>query len=266
MAHTYFLMKLPDQPEKVLVWDTRTLSVGRAPENAVVLADTDISRKHAIFMKEGTGCAVGDHQTGNGTFVNGDRVSGTQLLKDGDRIQVGKLEMVFYERDEHPAKLGRKLDYASHLMTSGMVPQGGNPNATMVGIMDAAPQEGESFVIEHNDGTGSDLFAEDVLELDSVAPKAQVKDLDFEFADEPPRQAKPAAPARPAAARPAPAKAAAPARAAAPAAAPARAADPGDSAQGDPVERMRRLKSLHAEGLITDDEFKAKRAQILEGM
>ena len=261
MAHTYFLMKLPDQPERVLVWDTRTLSVGRAPENAVVLNDNDISRKHAIFMKEGANCAVGDHQTGNGTFVNGDRVSGSQRLKDGDRIQVGKLEMVFYERDEHPAKLGRKLDYASHLMTQGLVPQGGNPNATMVGIGSAAAEEGESFVIEHNDGTGSDLFGDDVLDLDTVAPKAPVKDLDFAFDDDPPVQAKapakearPAAPAKAAAAKPAPAKAAAP------------APDPGDSAQGDPVERMRRLKSLHAEGLITDDEFKAKRAEILSGM
>lgn len=243
MAHTYFLMRLPEEPEKVLVWDTRTLSIGRAPENAIVLAESDVSRKHAIFMKEGDRCAVGDHQTGNGTFVNGERVSGSQSIRSGDKITVGKLELEFYETDEHPAKLGKKLDYASHRMTAGMMPAGANPNATMVGIMDSVPGDDEEFVIEHNDGTGSDLFADDVLDLDVAAPaKTAPRNLDFEFGDTAP----PPQPQRQASA-PAP--------------------DPNDASDGgDPVERMRRLKSLHAEGLITDDEFQQKRAEILKGV
>jgi len=32
------------------------------------------------------------------------------------------------------------------------------------------------------------------------------------------------------------------------------------------MERMRKLKVLHDEGLITDDEFQAKRAEILKEM
>ena len=34
----------------------------------------------------------------------------------------------------------------------------------------------------------------------------------------------------------------------------------------DPTERMRKLKMLHDEGLITDEEFQTKRAEILREM
>ena len=37
----------------MLVWDTRTLAIGRAKENDIVVADNEISRKHALFKKEG---------------------------------------------------------------------------------------------------------------------------------------------------------------------------------------------------------------------
>jgi len=255
MAHTYFLMKTPGEADRLVVWDTRTMSVGRSPENAIVVAESDVSRRHAIFMKEGDRCEVGDHQTGNGTFVNGQQVAGSKPIRNGDVIAVGKVEFHFCEGDEHPAKRGMKLEYASHLMTGGMVPQGGNPNATMVGIMDTNSDDADEFIIEHNDGTGSDLFAQDPLELDDLAPApvGAVKDLDFDFAEETPAP-QPAAPPPPPAQAPARAPAAAP------------PPDANESSASDPIERMRALKSLHAEGLITDDEFRAKRAEILEGV
>jgi hypothetical protein len=108
----------------------------------------------------------------------------------------------------------------------------------MVGIGDSSAND-DPFVIEHNDGTGSDLFGGDVLDLDLLASApAPFKDLDADMggteATVPPA-AQPAPPAE----------------------------DPNDS-QTDPIGRMRRLKSLHAEGLITDDEFQQKRAQILK--
>jgi predicted component of type VI protein secretion system len=248
MAHTYFLMKTPGEADRLIVWDTRTLSVGRSPENAIVVAESDVSRRHAIFMKEGDRCEVGDHQTGNGTFLNGQQVAGSKPIRNGDVIGVGKVEFHFCEGDEHPAKRGMKLEYASHLMTGGMVPQGGNPNATMVGIVDTGSDDADEFIIEHNDGTGSDLLAQDPLELDDLAPVGAVKDLDFDFAAETPAP-QATAPSASAGAR-------------APAAAPP--PDASESGAFDPIERMRQLKGLHAEGLITDEEFQAKRAEILE--
>ncbi len=243
--HTYFLLKHAGEPDRLLVWDTRTLPVGRSSENALVLEESGVSRKHAIFTKDGDRCQVGDYQTGNGTLLNGERVSGTRPIHHGDTITIGKLELMFCETQEHPAKRGVKLEYASHLMTAGMVPQSGNPDSTMVGIDSASADDDDEFIIEHDEDTGSDLFGDGPLELDTGAPAGSVRDLDLAFDAEDPGPAA-AAPTAP------------------PAPAPAPPQDSNDSTQTDPLERMRRLKSLHAEGLITDAEFEQKRAQILK--
>ncbi|HVN39346.1 MAG TPA: FHA domain-containing protein [Myxococcota bacterium] len=272
MAHTYFVMKRTGQPDRVLVWDTRTLSIGRAKENDIVLAENEISRRHALFKKEGNRYGVGDYQTGNGTFVNGERIEGTDLrpLRSGDVVQVATLlTLEFYDGDAHPAKRGLKLEYASHLKTVGVVPAGANPNATMLGMADTLPAEEEDFVIERrswDDKNGPPALLDDILIQKKADEKKLDASLDFDIDDpdvEMPPAAKtgPVAKSAPAAARPA-AKAA---PAAKPAPAAKAASDPGESQTGGgAVERMRRLKSLHAEGLITDEEFERKRAKILE--
>jgi hypothetical protein len=52
--------------------------------------------------------------------------------------------------------------------------------------------------------------------------------------------------------------------ASAPSAAPA--APPPPPASGSSADRLRELERLHSEGLLTDDEYAAKRAQALEGL
>lgn len=275
MAHTYFVMKQPGQPDRVLVWDTRTLSIGRAKENDIVLAENEISRRHAVFKKEGNRFGVGDYQTGNGTFVNGQRVSGTDLhvLKSGDVIEIATLlKLEFYDGDAHPAKRGLKLQYASHLKTVGMMPANANPNATMLGMADLPATEEEDFVIERRSWDDKDGRPPALLDEVLIEKKANEKKIDesLDFIDDPEIEVPPAAKTGPVA-KSAPPAAPRPAAKAAPVAKPAPvakvASDPGASqtgSGGDAVERMRRLKSLLAEGLITDAEFERKRAKILE--
>src|SRR5918997_1503316 len=50
----------------------------------VVLADPEVSRRHAALRHTGEGPAVEDLGSTNGTFVNGERISGTRVLSDGD--------------------------------------------------------------------------------------------------------------------------------------------------------------------------------------
>ena len=284
MAHTYFVMKRTGQPDRVLVWDTRTLSIGRAKENDIVVNENEISRRHCLFKKEGNRCGVGDYQTGNGTFVNGQRIAGTELQKivSGDVIEVANvLTMEFYDGDAHPAKRGLKLEYASHLKTVGMMPANANPNATMLGMSDLPATEEEDFVIERrswDDKSGPPALLDEVLIQKKADEKKLDESLDFNI-DDPDVEVPPVSPSAgktgpvaksaPAAARPAPkpAPAAKPVPAAKPAPAAKAAPDPGASQTGgggDAIERMRRLKSLLAEGLITDEEFERKRAKILE--
>ncbi len=285
MAHFYFVMKNPGVEDRILIWDTRTLSIGRSEENDLTLDDEEVSRKHAHLSNENGEFEIGDYRTGNGTFVNGKRVSQSKKIRPGDVIAIGKVQMEFIEGQDHPAGLGLKVDFASHLKTMGMLPQGQDAGATMLGLVDAA--DDEDFVVEPERGSGGQAFmvGEDSdpafqmrelddslndmqfdlddpgsLELDSEIeppPETRPLELELELDDGPP--ATPPPPTRP---RPAPQAAPAAAKEA-----PAAASDPGSSAGGaDPTERLRKLKVLHDEGLITDQEFQAKKAAIIDAM
>ena len=66
-----------------------TVLVGRDPGADVVIADTEISSRHASFAPVDGGVAVEDLGSTNGTFVNRQRLTGTRQLQAGDRIQLG---------------------------------------------------------------------------------------------------------------------------------------------------------------------------------
>jgi ABC-2 type transport system ATP-binding protein len=66
-----------------------TILIGRDPSADVVLADTEVSSRHASLAPVDGGIAVEDLGSTNGTYVNGQRVSGTQRLSAGDRVQFG---------------------------------------------------------------------------------------------------------------------------------------------------------------------------------
>ena len=68
---------------------TGTVLIGRDPEADVVVADSEASGRHASFVLVDGGVVVEDLGSTNGTFVNGRRVSGSQRLAAGDRVQLG---------------------------------------------------------------------------------------------------------------------------------------------------------------------------------
>ncbi|WP_433506487.1 FHA domain-containing protein [Pseudonocardia halophobica] len=58
---------------------TTRLTVGRLPDNDVVLDDLLVSRRHAELHRSGAGWRILDLNSGNGTFVNGVRVTSAEI-------------------------------------------------------------------------------------------------------------------------------------------------------------------------------------------
>lgn len=78
------------------------LTFGREVENGVVIASTEISRKHASIQATAGGYVITDHST-NGVWVNGHRIADEQLLGRGDVIKMGSEEFRFYADVAKPA-------------------------------------------------------------------------------------------------------------------------------------------------------------------
>jgi hypothetical protein len=69
--------------------------LGRSSECQVTIEDPLVSRQHAKIHHDGEEAIIEDLGSRNGVRVNGQRVKGTQKLKDGDRIRIGTQELVF---------------------------------------------------------------------------------------------------------------------------------------------------------------------------
>lgn len=81
----------------------RPLTLGRGPMNDVVLADSAASRVHAELRQDQDGCVLKDLGSGNGTYVNGERVT-AHRLRPGDQITIGE-EAFRFEASDSPAVL-----------------------------------------------------------------------------------------------------------------------------------------------------------------
>lgn len=75
-------------PGKRIFVEQPTLVVGRDAECDLVIPDRQVSRRHAMVSQEEDGYTLQDLGSKNGTFVNGQELTGTHLLQDGDEIQI----------------------------------------------------------------------------------------------------------------------------------------------------------------------------------
>ncbi len=80
--------------ERVYVND-QPVTIGRLPECAIAVNDSNISRRHAEVRAGATAFVVVDLGSTNGTMINGVKISGEQRLRDGDIISVGATHLRF---------------------------------------------------------------------------------------------------------------------------------------------------------------------------
>lgn len=86
-------------------------SLGRDSSNRIRLHDTEISRKHADFVRTGEGYRVVDLGSANGTYVN-ERAIRDVLLQSGDQVQIGQTILVY---TANRAEMTKKNDLADRI-------------------------------------------------------------------------------------------------------------------------------------------------------
>jgi hypothetical protein len=84
------------EPPKSFPLSMETQSLGRSPNNNIVISDPVVSTFHARIDRAREGFSLVDLTSTNGTFVNGKRVT-TTILKPKDEIQMGAVKLIYLE-------------------------------------------------------------------------------------------------------------------------------------------------------------------------
>lgn len=91
------ILKLGDTIVQRFVFDKDIMSIGRSRDNDVVIENLSVSRNHARIRRQNGKYILTDLNSANGTFVNGIRVSKTEVVDD-DMISIGKHKVHFVNK------------------------------------------------------------------------------------------------------------------------------------------------------------------------
>lgn len=98
--------------------DKPAITIGRGSQADFAIRDEIASRLHAEIIRLEVEGAIAEYYVSdlgstNGTYLNGTKINGQQLLEDGDKVKVGNHLMKFAMLDEFEAEFQEKL----HQMT-----------------------------------------------------------------------------------------------------------------------------------------------------
>jgi pSer/pThr/pTyr-binding forkhead associated (FHA) protein len=84
------IFQTESQPVKEVQLTGDEITIGRDPENSVVLDDVKISRYHLRIFRDKQNWMVEDLKSTNGTTLNGKALKKAQKLKHGDLVTMGE--------------------------------------------------------------------------------------------------------------------------------------------------------------------------------
>jgi len=102
---------------------SENFSIGRLETSDLILSSGSVSRHHAKMNFSDDDLYIQDLESSNGTFVNGARIKGKSLLRDGDLLQIGQTEFrvsegmpASREQKEHTivGVIDQRQDFSSH--------------------------------------------------------------------------------------------------------------------------------------------------------
>ncbi len=98
MSSQYQLvMQTGPTPGKIFPLEQDVITIGREADNAIVVNDAEVSRKHVQFVFQDGKFTITDLGSTNGTFVNGQRLVGQRVLEPGEFISLGEQISFLFE-------------------------------------------------------------------------------------------------------------------------------------------------------------------------
>jgi len=101
-ANFQFVMRSGPNTGKTYPLEAPEIIIGRDASNGIAINDAEISRKHAKLSLHGFAYVIQDLGSTNGTFVNRQLISGTQVLNAGDTVSFGENVVLLYENAMDP--------------------------------------------------------------------------------------------------------------------------------------------------------------------
>lgn len=97
MPQYQLVMHSGPTPGKTFALEGDVLTIGRESSNQIAINDAEISRKHSQLVLQGGKYVLTDLGSTNGTFVNGQRLTGQHVLQPGEVISLGEQISLLFE-------------------------------------------------------------------------------------------------------------------------------------------------------------------------
>lgn len=95
---------VPEQDPIAIELDAyEQITIGRGPDNDLVLDHVSLSGSHAVIQNEGGSFKVTDLGSTNGTFMDGEQITEAALV-NGSRVLFGSVDSVFSDGTAAPAE------------------------------------------------------------------------------------------------------------------------------------------------------------------
>lgn len=91
------IMRSGPTPGAAFTLEGDQLTIGRDSTNEIVINDAEVSRRHSRLSFQGGKYVLEDLGSTNGTFVNGQRLSGPRVLKPGEVVSFGEQIVLVFE-------------------------------------------------------------------------------------------------------------------------------------------------------------------------
>lgn len=154
---------------EVYLLDSPLVDVGRHLDNAICLAEAQVSRFHMRLNRLHNGYMLEDLGSMNGTMVNGARVEKTLVLKPGDYITIGNTVEMWFTDDLETLRM---VPYKPQALATGKHEVGAEPPSTSV------PMPGTTLLDPNRPARLSEVLEGEELQesTESIPPQDPARD------------------------------------------------------------------------------------------